>query len=128
MARNKGGGKGPSDRFNIRLDEDTARFYRSKANEHGIAISEFLRQTLVQGIIAENVHDIEHRLMRVASEIQSGGQGGFGNSVPDELLLSVFTNEALLQAIVEARDPQQLYEAQDRAKARLKRFKEGSNG
>ena len=38
---------------------------------------------------------------------------------------SVFTAEYMLAAIVEARDVQQLYEAQNKAKAKLKRVKGG---
>ena len=45
--------------------------------------------------------------------------------IPDELLLSVFTAENMLAAIVEAKDVQQLYEAQNKAKAKLKRLKGG---
>lgn len=125
MPRAKGTGKGPTERFNIRLDGDTASFYRTKANEHGISISEYLRQTLVQGVIAENVQDIEQRLRRLLDEIRTGGQGGGKVDIPEELLLSVFTAEHMLAAIVEAKDVQQLYDAQDKAKAKLKRMKGG---
>src|SRR5260364_106162 len=38
---------------------------------------------------------------------------------------SVFTSEALLTAIVESRNPQQLYEAQNIARAKLKQIKDG---
>ncbi len=120
MPRLKGTGKGPSERMNIRLDEETAGFYRSKANEHGISVSEFLRQMLVQGVIAENIQEIEERLRESVAEIRCAQSG----AIPEELLLSLFTSEALLTAIVEARDPQQLYEAQDRAKVRLQRYRE----
>ncbi|MCW5323693.1 hypothetical protein D5039_21870 [Verminephrobacter aporrectodeae subsp. tuberculatae] len=125
MPRAKGTGKGPTERFNIRLDEDTAGFYRTKANEHGISISEFLRQTLVQGVIAENVRDIEQRLRRLLEEIRIGGPGGWKVEIPDDLLLSVFTAENMLTSIVEVRDVQTLYDAQDKAKEKLKRLKGG---
>lgn len=123
MPRLKGTGRGPSERMNIRLDEETAGFYRSKANEHGITVSEFLRQMLVQGVIAENVHEIEERLRAAVAEIRNSGTAARA-ALPEELLLAIFTSEALLTAIVEARDPRQLYEAQDRAKARLQRYRE----
>lgn len=128
MPRLKGTGKGPADRFNIRLDEATAGFYRTKANEHGISISEYLRQMLVQGVIAENVHEIELRLRRVVDEIRVNEQAGRQQQIPDDLLLSVFTSESMLASIVEARDVQKLYEAQDKAKARLKRLKGSGSG
>lgn len=128
MPRMKGTGKGPTERFNIRLDEDTAGFYRTKANEHGTSISEFLRQTLVRGVIAENVQDIEQRMRRLLDEIRAGGPVGGKTEIPEELLLSVFTAEYMLTAIIEARDVQQLYDAQNKAKAKLKRMKGGQDG
>ena len=96
-------------RFNIRLDDETADFYRKKAQAHRVSLSEYLRQTLVQGVIAENVASIEKRLSQIATR----------SSIPNELLLSILTSEALLSAIVEAKDVSQLYAAQDRAKRRL---------
>lgn len=128
MPRPKGTGKGPTDRFNIRLDEDTASFYRTKANEHGISISEYLRQMLVQGVIAENVNEIELRFRRVIDEIRVDGKPGGKEQITDDLLLSVFTSESMLASIVEARDVQKLYEAQDNAKAKLRRLKGGRVG
>lgn len=76
-------------------------------------------------MIAENVQDIEQRLRRLLDEIRTGGQGGGKVEIPDDLLLSVFTAENMLAAIVEAKDVQQLYEAQNKAKAKLKRLKGG---
>ncbi len=123
MPRTKGTGKGETERFNIRLDEDTARFYRTKANEHGVSISEYFRQTLVQGVISENVQDIEYRMRRLIDEIRTYSQTDCNVDIPDELLLSVFTSEYMLAAIVESKDIQKLYEAQDKAKDMLKRVK-----
>ena len=123
MPRTKGTGKGETERFNIRLDEDTARFYRTKANEHGVSISEYFRQTLVQGVISENVQDIEHRMRCLFDEIRTYSQTDCNVDIPDELLLSVFTSEYMLAAIVESKDIQKLYEAQDKAKEMLKRVK-----
>ncbi|WP_338927638.1 hypothetical protein IHE33_15380 (plasmid) [Mycetohabitans endofungorum] len=123
MPRQKGSGKGPTTRFNIRLDEHTGAYYRSKANEHGVSVSEYLRQMLVQGVIAENVSEIEQRLQQTVAQINAASMGGMGCTSDDEMLLSVFTCEALLTAIVEARDPQELYSAQDAARAKLKRVK-----
>ena len=125
MPRAKGTGKGQTERFNIRLDGDTASFYRTKANEHGISISEYFRQTLVQGVIAENVQDIEQRMRRLLDETRTFRQAEGKVDIPDELLLSVFTAEYMLAAIVEAKDVQKLYDAQDKAKAKIKRMKGG---
>lgn len=128
MPRKAGTGKGATGRFNIRLDDDTAAFFRTKANEHGLSASEYLRQTLVKGVIAENVAEIEERLKGLIDEIRAKAapsQTSAGAAIPGHVILSIYTCEELLKAIVEARDPSQLYEAQDRAKARLKRDKGG---
>lgn len=122
MPRKKGTGKGPTLRCNIRLDEHTSAYYRTKANEHGISLSEYLRQMLVQGVIAENVNEIEQRLKRTIAEINAAARSSQNGGAHDEMLLSVFTCEALLTAIVEARNPQELYSAQDVARAKLERL------
>ena len=121
MPRIRGIGKGVTERINIRLDPEVTSFYRRKANEHGVSISEYLRQTLVQGIITENVQEIEERLLKVADGLKRSTNQDRA-SMPDELLLSIFTTEALLSAIVESRDTQQLYEAQNTARRRLNAF------
>jgi hypothetical protein len=121
MPRIRGIGKGITERINIRLDPEVAAFYRRKANEHGVSLSEYLRQTLVQGVITENIQDIEDRLLRVAEEIKIPNSHESAQ-LPDELLLSIFTTEALLTAIVESRDTQQLYDAQNNARRRLSAF------
>lgn len=123
MPRAKGTGKGPTERFNIRLDEDTAGFYRTKANEHGISISEFLRQTLVQGVIAENIREAEERIRALFAEARAVAAPAAGGVVSDDLQLAVYTCEAMLMAIVEARDTQALYDAQNAARAKLKKLK-----
>ncbi|AOJ79174.1 hypothetical protein WS86_00040 (plasmid) [Burkholderia savannae] len=128
MPRKAGTGKGESDRFNIRVDWDTGAFYRRKANEHGISPSEYLRQLLVQGVITETVQEIETRLMGVLSRMSAGSGGGGGVEIPDEVVLSILTSEEMLAAIVEARDPQELYRAQDRAREKMKRMKGAKNG
>lgn len=128
MQKTKSTIKGATKPITIRLDSDVEQFYRRKANEHGVALSEFLRQTLVQGVIAENVQEIEQRMRRLLDEIHAGGQTGDRAGIPDELLLSAFMSEYLLTAIVEARDIQKLYEAQDAAKARLTELKGGTDG
>jgi hypothetical protein len=128
MPRQKGTGKGATERFNIRLDPAEASFYRTKANEHGISMSEFLRRTLVQGIIAENVQDIETRMRSVLSEVNPTKETVTQGPIPTHVIQSIFTSEALLTAIVEARDIQQLYQAQDKAKARLEKLKKDLHG
>lgn len=128
MPKSYSNSKGPTRPITIRLDHDVEHFYRRRANEHGISMAEYLRQTLVQGVIAENVFEIEQRLRLLIAEIHAGGQTVDRAGIPDELLLSAFTSEHLLTSIVEARDIQKLYEAQDAAKARLAELKGGTDG
>ena len=111
--------------ISMRLDKDTETYYRRRANERGVSLSVFLRETLVQGVIAENVQDIEQRLRHLIEEIGITRQKVVKVEIPDELWISVFTAEYLLAAIVEARDVQQLYDAQNKAKAKLNRIKGG---
>lgn len=127
MPRLKGTGKGESDRVNVRFDKDTLAYYRRKANEHGVTISEYLRQILVQGVIAENVQEIESRLMGVFSRFGENLARERSARIPDEIVMSILTTEQLLIAIVEAKDPQELYRAQVRAREKLKRIKEAEN-
>ncbi len=121
MPRVRGSGKGETARYNIRLDDDTAQFYKSKANQQGVSLSEYLRRTLVQGIIADNVLEIEQRL-RSAAAVPAAAPSG--QKLPDEVVQSIFNCEALLTAIVQARDIQETYRAQDRAKLKLQKLKE----
>jgi len=103
------------------LDHDTALYYRKRAKEQGSTLSDFLRRTLVQGMIADTAQEIEERLLGVIAK--SGANGGESRavSIPENVLMSIYTSEQLLTAIVEARDIQQLYAAQDRARARIRR-------
>jgi hypothetical protein len=112
----------------FRLDRDTADFYSKRAKANGSTLSEFLRNMIVQGMIAESAYEVEQRLRGLVDEIHAGRQTGDRAGIPDELLLSAFTSEHLLTAIVEARDIQKLYEAQDAAKARLAEFKGVTDG
>lgn len=107
----------------MRLDKDTALYYRRRAKERGVSLSDFLRNLIVQGMIAENALDIEQRMRVMIGEMQLQGGSGGRADLPDSVLLSLFTSEALLTAIVEARNVQDLYAAQDRAKAKLQRLK-----
>lgn len=112
----------------FRLDRDTADFYSKRAKANGSTLSEFLRNMIVQGMIAESAYEVELRLRGLVDEIKAGRQTGEQAEISDELLLSTFTSEHLLTAIVEARDIQKLYEAQDAAKARLAELKGGQDG
>ena len=126
MPRSKQTSLGATERFNVRLDPDSAAFYRAKANEHGISMSEFFRQILVQGIIADTVHEIELRLRAAVADIRDGDVALRTPLIPDDVLLSLFSIEAMLVTIVTARDIQGLYAAQDKAAEKLRLRKEAN--
>lgn len=119
MAWIKGQGKGETNRVHIRLDTTTAAFYRRKAIEAGVSLSEFLRHTLHEGVIAENIHEVEARLQALIATIPTTVR-----SIPDDIALSLLTSEAMLTAIVTAQNIQVLYKAQDAAKAKMAKLKE----
>ncbi|WP_242548439.1 hypothetical protein [Chromobacterium haemolyticum] len=112
----------------MRLDKETALYYRRRANERGVSLSDFLRNMIVQGMIAETALDVEQRMRALIAEMQISAGGGGSAKLPENALLSIYTSEQLLTKIVEARNVQDLYEAQDKAKARLKREKGEANG
>lgn len=116
-------GKGASGRFQVRFDADEKVFISRKAKEHGKSVSTYLREKMVVGILAENVESIEQRLSAFLEKIEKLALPDQQQKIPENILQSIYTSEELLTAIVEARDPQQLYDAQDRAKARIKREK-----
>jgi len=122
MAWPKGQGKGETERFNIRLDRETGSFYRRKAKESGMTISDILRKTLQEGVVAENIQDIEDRMKALIATIADIGKRSSGG-VSEELALSIITSEALLTAIVEAQDTKALYRAQEAARAKLNKMK-----
>jgi len=112
----------------MRLDKETATYYRRRANERGVSLSDFLRNMIVQGMIAETALDVEQRMRAMLDEMQLRAAGGGSAKLPENALLSIYTSEQLLTKIVETRNPQDLYDAQDRAKAKIKREKGEANG
>lgn len=128
MPRLKGSGPGPSKPIPIRLGNDELAFYKRKANEAGRPLATYLALLLKEGVIAESAAEIEARLREVLADIGSGQSQANGVALPEQLILSVFTSEALLASIVEQRDPKALYAAQDAAKRKLGAMKGSRNG
>ena len=123
MARPKGGGKGATKPITMRLPPEEENFYRSKANKHGISLSEFLRRTLYEGMIAESILDAEARMQALIATIPVNACAA-KDGLSDDLALSLLTCEAMLSAIVQAQSIQVFYSSQDAAKAKLARIKE----
>ena len=124
MARTLGTGKGLNKPITIRLPPDEEAFYRRRASDHGVSLSAFLTKTLVAGVIAENLLDVEDRIGRLIDTIPTERPAG-GGDLPEDLALSLFTCEALLTAIVQAQDHRTLYAAHDAAKAKIRKRKGG---
>lgn len=120
MPRPRGFGKGETARANVRLDPDTLAFYKARANENGVSLSEYLRQTLTQGVITENVATIEARLSKAGDEmLDKLGQAQGARIMPILLQRALLETHAMLSKVVEAQDIQALYDAQKIAEARL---------
>ena len=90
----------------------TTRRPKARANEHGVSLSEYLRQTLTQGVITENVSAIEARLSKAGDEMLAKlGQSHSARSLPILLQRALLETHAMLSKVVEAQDIQALYDA-----------------
>lgn len=124
MPRARGFGKGETARANVRLDPDTLAFYKTRANEHGVSLSEYLRQLLTQGVTTETVASIQARLNQAGDEIAAKvSRAQAEHSMPILLQRALLETHAMLTKIVEAQDIQALYDAQEIAKAKLARLR-----
>lgn len=115
------------ERVTLRLDKDTALYYRKRAKEKGTTLSEFLRQAVMQGMIAESALDIEFRMKMMLDEINHYKENSVNLTIPENIVMSMYTCESILSKIVEQRNIQELYDAQDSAKERIKREKRASH-
>lgn len=125
MARARGTGKGPSDRITLRFEPEELAYFGKRAQLAGVSKTAFIRQMIVQGCIAENVQEFEERLKLRQSEFAEMLKTSGPAALDENLKKSIYTSEYLLAAIVEARDPQELYAAQDRAQKRVLKERNG---
>ncbi len=124
MPRPAGTGKGKTQPITLRLPPDEFAFYRTKANEAGVALNTHLTKLLIEGAVAIKVNEFEERMTTLLGQIPDSIKAG-GTEISDALYLSVLTCEALLSEIAQAQDVQVLYRAQTAAKAQLKKLKGG---
>ncbi len=122
MTRKKWITKGESNRITIRFDEFTRNFYSNEAKQHGLDVSEHLRQLLMRGVITANAAEIQENLKYTAAEIQANWKNR-ESAPPDEIALSLFTIEELLKKLVAEKNMQAYYEAQNMAQTKLKQLK-----
>jgi len=124
MPRPRGSGKGETARINIRLDAETEAFYKRKANREGKSVSQFLRELLVQGVVMDNVVEIDMRLRTAMDDaVNEARRIMQQRSMHAALEKSILEIHAMLVQIVEARDVQAVYRAQEIAKARMEKMR-----
>lgn len=135
MALSRRRGAGESSRTTIRLHPEDEQFYRKLANRTGVALSDFLRDLLHQGVIAQSVNESVELLSDAAKKFVSSMQSVNGASphsatpaasarlaspaLPAEVLESIFLCEALLSQIVNRSDMAAEQRARDIAKRRV---------
>ncbi|WP_186020425.1 plasmid mobilization protein [Burkholderia gladioli] len=127
MPRLKTPGKGASKPISFKLDPESERFYRRKAQESGLSLSDYIRKQLAQGVITENVSLIEQRLKGLIDLLagQASAAGGSGNSrtmLPAEIVRATFFCQEVLKAIASNQNKQTYYAAQEVAEAETKKL------
>ncbi len=138
MPRSSHASKGKSDRITLRFDQQTNDFYRRKANEAGVSVSEYCRQKLVRGIVNDNVEQLEKRLAALLtatpnlaqnSSVTSSPTGrDFSDFLPIDLVRATFFCREILSAIAKDRNAQFVFEAQDRAELATQKLMGGDRG
>ncbi|MDN7466208.1 plasmid mobilization protein [Burkholderia gladioli] len=127
MPRLKTPGKGASKPISFKLDPESERFYRRKAQESGLSLSDYIRKQLAQGVITENVSLIEQRLkglidLLAGQASAAGAQGNARPMLPAELVRAMFFSREVLKAIAAKQNQQIFYDAQDAAEAETKKL------
>ncbi|WP_186166159.1 hypothetical protein [Burkholderia gladioli] len=132
MPRSSHAGKGKSDRITLRFDKPTNEFYRRKANEAGVSVSEYCRQVLAQGVTNDNVVQLEKRLTallalfpdpaKINGNQASGAPNGSGLMLPVEIVRATFFSREVLKAIASNQNKQTYYAAQEAAEAETQKL------
>ncbi|WP_186038968.1 hypothetical protein, partial [Burkholderia gladioli] len=100
----------------FKLDPESERFYRRKAQESGLSLSDYIRKQLAQGVITENVSLIEQRLkglidLLAGQASAAGAQGNARPMLPAELVRAMFFSREVLKAIAAKQNQQIFYDA-----------------
>ncbi|WP_017917804.1 plasmid mobilization protein [Burkholderia gladioli] len=127
MPRLKTPGKGASKPISFKLDPESERFYRRKAQESGLSLSDYIRKQLAQGVITENVSLIEQRLkglidLLAGQASAAGGPGNSGTMLPAEIVRATFFCQEVLKAIASNQNKQTYYAAQEAAEAETRKL------
>lgn len=107
------------ERLTVNVDKELAKYYRKIANNKGVSISGFIRESMMQGVIADNAYDFEKRMEAVLSNMRNmlGSKDFF--VISKSGMKSIYVCENILAKIISAQNIQALYEAQDQAKKRI---------
>ncbi|NHH78013.1 plasmid mobilization protein [Burkholderia gladioli] len=127
MPRLKTPGKGASKPISFKLDPESERFYRRKAQESGLSLSDYIRKQLAQGVITENVSLIEQRLrglidLLAGQASAAGAQGNARTMLPAEIVRATFFSQEVLKAIASNQNKQTYYAAQEAAEEETKKL------
>lgn len=106
----------------IRLPPDEETYYRKQAAAHRMSLNAYLAKLLVEGAVAEKAAEFGELMDQKIAEF-AALRPVTGGGLPDELMLSIITSEALLASVVSAQDVQLLYQAQDAAKTKFRKIK-----
>ncbi len=129
--------KKDDNRVTFRLDEDTRQFYKAEAESRNIDLSEYIRQSVMRGLISDNAEKIQENFIYItskfleefidtASKVQENGKN-VQAAIPDEVIRSIFTIEEILKKLVLSENIQAYYKVKDNAQARLEELKSESN-
>jgi hypothetical protein len=147
MPRLKAPGKRARNPWSIKADPVTDAFYRAKAHEAGLSLSEYVRRYLAQGVLNDNVVQLEQRVLALMASVQDlvaqvtatqakpslqpenprPQNGGRLNRVQHAQLEAVFIAAEILQKIAHDRDPQSRDRAQDQARAKIRELTGGGH-
>ncbi|MBJ9711896.1 hypothetical protein MMZ06_27770 [Burkholderia gladioli] len=127
MPRLKTPGKGASKPISFKLDPESERFYRRKAQESGLSLSDYIRKQLAQGVITENVSLIEQRLrglidLLAGQASAAGAQVNARTMLPAEIVRATFFSQEVLKAIASNQNKQTYYAAQEAAEEETKKL------
>ncbi|WP_017923216.1 hypothetical protein [Burkholderia glumae] len=147
MPRLKAPGKRARNPWSIKADPVTDAFYRAKAHEAGLSLSEYVRRYLAQGVLNDNVVQLEQRVLALMAAVQElvaqvsappakhstpqedarPPSGIRLNKVQQAQLEAVFTSAEILGTIAHDRSPQVRDRAQDAARAKIRELTGGAH-
>ncbi|QKM57673.1 hypothetical protein [Burkholderia glumae] len=132
MPRSSLARKGGSKFVGFKLDEVSDRFYRRKAQEAGLTLSDYIRKLLMQGVVNDNIQSLEQRIQALTAHLHANpvaaAPPGDTVSANTEVVTAIFLCREILSATMHDRDPQSLYKAQERARVNAEKVSGARRG